>query len=233
MFVALWVLIFACLNLNVCNSLDPVTSPATFQFGSNESSILLQSYINVTLSYSEAKNQPIIISINSTNEEEFNVSGSFGEELEILQLSWLPNGSNKTWNLTFQFVKSDSSYNLNEIKLEYQLSNSSVLRNASNNQSLFSAAVGSYYSCQAEQNISLDQSGPSPVTVNLTLSQFKVQAFRDGEETEFTGLNLLCTVLALTNDGHLLFIRFTISNHYIEIIFVIRLTYVQHNLHGI
>ncbi|RTG85406.1 lysosomal-associated membrane protein 1/2 [Schistosoma bovis] len=149
---------------------------------------------------------PVLVSIDSATQGGFQVSGYFEKEIESLDLSWKTDWSNSTWNLTFKFAKSENSYNLSEISLLYELDNLSGcptlhililflhldLRYASNNRSLFSVTIGSYYSCQAEQNIVLNHSTPNPVTVKLTLSQLRVQAFRHGLEPEFNGIMVQC-----------------------------------------
>ncbi|CAH8682370.1 unnamed protein product [Schistosoma rodhaini] len=194
MFVALSALIVACLDQIVCYSVDPVTSPATFRIGSNDSSILLQGYINITLAYTKVQKAPVIVSIDSATQGKFQVSGVLGNEIEGLNLSWKPDQSNSTWNLTFRFAKSENSYNLSGISFVYELLDLPGSRYASNNHSLFSAAIGSYYSCQAEQNLVLNHFAPNPVTVNLTFSQLKVQAFRHGLEPEFNGIMVQCSL---------------------------------------
>ncbi|CAH8669850.1 unnamed protein product [Schistosoma curassoni] len=192
MFVVLSALIVACLDQIVCFGVGPVTSPATFRIGSNDSNILLQGYINITLAYTKVQKPPVVVSIDSATQGGFQVSGYFEKEIESLDLSWKTDWSNSTWNLTFQFAKSENSYNLSEISLLYELDDLPGLRYASNNRSLFSVTIGSYYSCQAEQNIVLNHSTPNPVTVKLTLSQLRVQAFRHGLEPEFNGIMVQC-----------------------------------------
>ncbi|CAI2735373.1 unnamed protein product [Schistosoma spindalis] len=165
----------------------------------------------MTLSYTKVKKPPVVVSFDSATQGKFQVSGYFEKETERLDLSWKTDWSNSTWNLTFQFAKSENSYNLSKISLFYELVDLPGIRCASNNRSLFSAAIGSYYSCQAEQNIVLNHFTPNPVTVKLTLSQLKVQAFRHGLEPEFNGISLLAVYrLSFTNNGRSVVIRFTI-----------------------
>nr|CAX70135.1 hypothetical protein [Schistosoma japonicum] len=196
MFPALLVLIIACSDSVLCYGTSSIISPATFRSSSNSSniSVLLQGYININLFYKKLSKPPIIISINSTNQEKFQASASFEKERELLNLSWAHNGSNITWCLLFQFSKFENSYSLNKISLYYELPDFPGSKRASNNQSIFSVSIGSHYSCQAEQDIWLDNYSPCPVSVNLTLSQLKVQAFKQGLEPEFHGLMVQCSL---------------------------------------
>ncbi|CAH8288727.1 unnamed protein product [Heterobilharzia americana] len=70
-----------------------------------------------------------------------------------------------------------------------------VLSYASDNQSSFSCPVGSFYSCKAKQTIVLSSSDPSPLSAKLTVSQLKVEAFRNGLKPEFNGISKSTSVL--------------------------------------
>ncbi|KAK4474301.1 hypothetical protein MN116_000388 [Schistosoma mekongi] len=123
MFLALLALIIACSHSVLGHGTSSVMSPATFRISSNSSNIsfLLQGYININLSYKKLSKPPVVISINSTNQEKFQASGFFERERELLNLSWAYDSSNITWSLLFQFSKSENSYSLNQISLYYDL----------------------------------------------------------------------------------------------------------------
>ncbi|CAH8873011.1 unnamed protein product [Trichobilharzia szidati] len=194
------VLVAACFSAYCVSSgsvlATPESLPATFQVLSNSSEIclLIQFHVNLSVVYTKVSHPPIHVLINSANRGKFYSTGLCSERKETLQLTWTQNNTVANWSLLFNFSHDKSNYNLNEISLHFELVNLPGLRNVSSNQSLISCPVGSFYSCKAEQNVVLNSSYPSPVTINLTVSQLKVEAFRNGPKPEFNGIMVECSL---------------------------------------
>lgn len=211
----LW-LILSCFFGAICADNDPNTTtsvppaplvPIFKVLNGTDICLLVQANLKFTINYYTTKGEtvPAYFYINETSSTNLRSSGTCDKTMETLQLMWFPEPMRSAWSLELRFTQSSSdrfsltfmSFNFTVTETLFPDTNETSAYFLMYNASQFTCPFGSYFQCLSQQTSQLVPLPQTPVAtdlkVYLTMSNFKVEAFRSGPDASFLGTLTECS----------------------------------------